>query len=93
MSLNAVPPAIEPEDVRRYLENLPDVTGLHDLHIWPMSTTETALSCHLVMSQERRGDGFLSRTCEELQSRFGICHVTLQIESETMHCTLAAHAP
>ncbi len=93
MSLNAVPPSIEPHEVRRYLETLPDVTRLHDLHIWPMSTTETALSCHLVMPGGGKGDAFLSHTCEELQSRFGICHVTLQIESEEMHCALEAHAP
>jgi cobalt-zinc-cadmium efflux system protein len=93
MSVNAVPPSIEPDEVRRFLENLPGVARLHDLHIWAMSTTETALSGHLVMPDGRGGDAFLTRTCEELQRRFGICHVTLQIESEEMHCTLAAHAP
>ena len=93
MSVNAVPPSIEPDEVRRFLENLPGVARLHDLHIWPMSTTETALSGHLVMPDGRGGDAFLTRTCDELQRRFGICHVTLQIESEEMHCTLAAHAP
>jgi cobalt-zinc-cadmium efflux system protein len=93
MSLNAVPPSIEPDQVRGFLESLPGVTRLHDLHIWAMSTTETALSGHLVMPDGRGGDAFLKRTCEELQRRFGIGHVTLQIESEEMHCTLAAHAP
>jgi cobalt-zinc-cadmium efflux system protein len=93
MSVNAVPPAIEPDEVRRFLESLPDVSRLHDLHIWAMSTTETALSGHLVMPDGGGGDAFLTRTCEELQRRFGICHVTLQIESEEMECTLAAHAP
>jgi cobalt-zinc-cadmium efflux system protein len=93
MSVNAVPPSIEPDEVRRFLENLPGVARLHDLHIWAMSTTETALSGHLVMPDGRGGDAFLTRTCEELQRRFGICHVTLQIESEEMECTLAAHAP
>jgi cobalt-zinc-cadmium efflux system protein len=93
MSVNAVPPSIEPDQVRRFLENLPGVARLHDLHIWAMSTSETALSGHLVMPDGRGGDAFLTRTCEELQRRFGICHVTLQIESEEMECTLAAHAP
>jgi cobalt-zinc-cadmium efflux system protein len=93
MSLNAVPPSIEPDQVRAFLESLPGVTRLHDLHIWAMSTTETALSGHLVMPDGRGGDAFLKRTCEELQRRFGIGHVTLQIESEEMHCTLVAHAP
>jgi cobalt-zinc-cadmium efflux system protein len=93
MSVNAVPPSIEPDQVRRFLENLPGVARLHDLHIWAMSTTETALSGHLVMPDGRGGDAFLTRTCAELNRRFGICHVTLQIESEAMECTLAAHAP
>jgi cobalt-zinc-cadmium efflux system protein len=92
MSVNAVPPAIEPDEVRRFLESLPGVMRLHDLHIWAMSTTETALSGHLVMPRGG-GDAFLTRTCAELQRRFGIGHVTLQIESEAMECTLAAHAP
>jgi cobalt-zinc-cadmium efflux system protein len=92
MSVNAVPPAIKPEEVRRFLEDLPGVMRLHDLHIWAMSTTETALSAHLVMPGGG-GDAFLTRTCDELQRRFGIGHVTLQIESEEMECALAAHAP
>jgi cobalt-zinc-cadmium efflux system protein len=93
MSLNAVPPSIEPDQVRGFLESLPGVTRLHDLHIWAMSTTETALSGHLVMPDGRGGDAFLKGTCDELQRRFGIGHATLQIESEEMECTLAAHAP
>jgi cobalt-zinc-cadmium efflux system protein len=93
MSLNAVPPSIEPDQVRAFLEALPGVTQLHDLHIWAMSTTETALSGHIVMPEGRGGDAFLIRTCEELQRRFGISHATLQIESEEMRCSLAAHAP
>jgi cobalt-zinc-cadmium efflux system protein len=93
MSVNAVPPGIEPDEVRAFLENLPGVTRLHDLHIWAMSTTETALSGHLVMPNGRGGDAFLKGTCEELLRRFGIRHATLQIESEEMECTLAAHAP
>ena len=93
MSLAAVPPSIQPDEVRRFLENLPGVARLHDLHIWAMSTSETALSGHLVMPEGRGGDAFLTRTCAELNRRFGICHVTLQIESEEMECTLAAHAP
>jgi cobalt-zinc-cadmium efflux system protein len=93
MSLNAVPPSIEPDQVRAFLEALPGVTQLHDLHIWAMSTTDTALSGHLVMPDGSGGDAFLTRTCAELQRRFGICHATLQIESEEMECTLATHAP
>ncbi|MBV8850991.1 MAG: cation transporter [Methylobacteriaceae bacterium] len=92
MSVNAVPPSIEPAEVRAFLESLPGVARLHDLHIWAMSTTETALSGHLVMP-DGSGDAFLTRTGAELQRRFGIGHVTLQIESTEIHCTLATHAP
>jgi cobalt-zinc-cadmium efflux system protein len=90
MSLSAVPTQIEPGDVRRYLESLPSVARIHDLHVWPMSTTEVALTCHLVMPAGHPGDPFLMRTARELQDRFGIGHTTLQIEvSEGTACALA----
>jgi len=80
MSLAAVPPGLEPGEVRSFLEQLPGVTNLHDLHIWPMSTTETALTCHLVMPAGHPGDGFLMETAHELEHRFSIGHTTIQIE-------------
>ena len=80
LSLDAVPPGIRPEEVRGYLVGLPGVSRVHDLHIWPMSTTETALTVHLVMPGERPGDRFIATVCEELAHRFGIGHSTLQIE-------------
>jgi cobalt-zinc-cadmium efflux system protein len=58
----------------------PGVTALHDLHIWGMSTTETALTCHLVMPSGHPGDAALSSIAQELQHRFGIAHTTIQIE-------------
>jgi cobalt-zinc-cadmium efflux system protein len=58
MSLQAVPAGIQPAEVRRYLESLPGVSEVHDLHIWPMSTTETALTCHLVMAQGYPAQGY-----------------------------------
>jgi cobalt-zinc-cadmium efflux system protein len=81
MSLSAVPPAIEPADVRGHLEALPGVSGLHDLHIWPMSTTEVALTCHLIMPAGHPGDAFLMRTAHDLRECFDIGHATLQIET------------
>lgn len=80
MVLAAAPPGIEPDEVRAELEGMPGVTGLHDLHIWPMSTTETALTCHLIMPAGHPGDQFLAEACERLHERFGIGHVTIQVE-------------
>jgi cobalt-zinc-cadmium efflux system protein len=80
MSLDAVPEAIEPSDVRAYLESRDGVASIHDLHIWPMSTTENALTCHLVMPGGHPGDAFLAATCHDLDHRFHINHATIQIE-------------
>jgi cobalt-zinc-cadmium efflux system protein len=80
MSLAAVPPNIDPAQVRVYLESLGGVEASHDLHIWAMSTTETALTCHLVMPKGHPGDAFLAEVCHQLHDRFGIGHTTLQIE-------------
>jgi cobalt-zinc-cadmium efflux system protein len=80
LALDAVPETIDAEAVRAHLLALPGVAGLHDLHIWGMSTTETALTCHLVMPGGHPGDAVLSRTAHELQHRFGIAHTTIQIE-------------
>ncbi|WP_082487447.1 cation diffusion facilitator family transporter [Methylobacterium sp. Leaf89] len=80
MSLSAVPPGIDPAAVGTYLRARAGVADLHDLHIWPMSTTDIALTAHLVMAEGHPGNGFLIATAEELRSRFGIGHATLQIE-------------
>jgi cobalt-zinc-cadmium efflux system protein len=88
MSMNAVPQGISIVDVRCYLENLPGVASLHDLHVWAMSTTETALTVHLVCNG-RTGDGFLVDAARELEHRFGIHHATIQIEAGELECRLA----
>ncbi len=80
MSLNAVPPNVDLGKVRAFLLALPGVTALHDLHVWSLSTTETALTCHLVTPAGHPGDEALHRTAEELNEHFGIGHVTLQPE-------------
>jgi len=89
MALHAVPPGIEPNAVQGFLETVDGVAELHDLHIWPMSTTETALTAHLVMPAGHPGDQVLGRICAELRERFGIGHATIQIEvSVESECAL-----
>jgi cobalt-zinc-cadmium efflux system protein len=83
-----VPRGIELGKVRDYLIALEGVTELHDLHIWAMSTNETALTAHLV----RPGgfdDMFLHGVCAELSHRFNIQHATIQIEASSEVCKLA----
>jgi cobalt-zinc-cadmium efflux system protein len=89
LSLQAVPHGIEPTAVREYFQTLPGVSSVHDLHVWAMSTTETALTCHLVMPQGAPGDEFLHQVCEELNARFRIAHPTIQIEMGDQGCQLA----
>lgn len=90
MSLAAVPTNIDPAAVRAYLAALPGIADIHDLHIWPMSTTETALTAHLVAPSGHPGDGFLIETSHQLEHRFGIGHATLQIETnKATACQLA----
>lgn len=90
MSLAAVPAGVQLPAVRAYLEQRPGVARLHDLHIWPISTTETAITCHLVMPGGHPGDGFLMEIARELKHRFSIGHSTVQIEtSEETACILA----
>jgi cobalt-zinc-cadmium efflux system protein len=88
LALDAVPRGIEFADVRDYLAGLEGVAEVHDLHIWAMSTNETALTAHLV----RPGgsdDRFLHRVCDGLAHRFNIHHATLQIELSREACKLA----
>ena len=81
LALHAVPAGVDPAAVRRHLCALPGVAQVHDLHIWGMSTTETALTVHLVMPGGHPGDDFLAGLCDEIHHRFGICHSTVQVET------------
>ncbi|MDR6128259.1 cobalt-zinc-cadmium efflux system protein [Sphingomonas sp. SORGH_AS802] len=81
MSLAAVPRGIDYDRVQAALLELDGVTAVHDLHIWPMSTTEPILTAHLVMPAGHPGDAFLDGVHELLHDRFGIGHATLQVES------------
>src|SRR3569623_124346 len=90
MSVDAVPAGIAPAAVRTYLCTLPGGDAIHDLHIWPMSTTEVALTAHLVMSSGHPGDAFLHEVAETLEHRFSIAHPTLPIEVDPHNaCELA----
>lgn len=90
LSMDAVPSAIEPSDVREYLEKLPGVASIHDLHIWAMSTTENALTCHLVIPKGHPGDAFITHISHDLDHKFAIKHPTFQIElGDAGDCPLA----
>src|SRR6476620_2238392 len=88
LALDGVPRGIELAEVREYLGGLEGVSEVHDLHVWAMSTNETALTAHLV----RPGgsdDAFLHHVCAELSHRFRIHHATLQVEINGDICKLA----
>ena len=94
LAVDAVPRNVDPEAVREYLAGLPGVLALHDLHIWPMSTTDTALTAHLVMDVFPEDDQFLNDVAQVLEIRFSIKHPTIQLERhdssvvchQSMHC-------
>jgi cobalt-zinc-cadmium efflux system protein len=93
LALHATPKHIDTEQVRDYLAALPEVKEVHDLHIWAMSTNETALSTHLLVAGAvHPGDAFLKETARALEEHFRIGHSTIQIEigDDGAPCTLAA---
>jgi cobalt-zinc-cadmium efflux system protein len=81
LALDSVPRGIDPLAVRSYLAALPQVTAVHDLHIWGLSTTETALTVHLVKPDAEVDDDWLHSIAHELHHRFGIVHATIQVEN------------
>ena len=89
LALHGVPDSVDEAAVRMFLCGLPGVAAVaaaHDLHIWPMSTTETALSAHLVMPAGHPGDGFLHDLAEELEHHHHVGHVTVQVETGAGGC-------
>ena len=90
MGLLAVPDGIDDAEVRAFLTGLPGVAAVHDFHIWPMSTTETALSAHMVMPAGHPGDAFLHDLAHELEHRFRIGHPTIQVEAGERDCALGS---
>jgi cobalt-zinc-cadmium efflux system protein len=91
MSMAAVPTHIDPLKVREFLSKRAGVMAIHDLHVWPMSTTEIAMTCHLVMPAGHPGDAFLHKVAADLAARFKITHSTIQIEIDP--CLACALAP
>jgi cobalt-zinc-cadmium efflux system protein len=87
LGLLAAPAGIELAEVRRHLAGLDGVTAVHDLHVWPMSTTEVALTAHLVMPGRPASDRFLREVADSLEHRFGVHHATLQVESGDDPCS------
>ena len=88
MGLLGVPEGIDGGTVRAFLSSQEGVTAVHDLHIWPMSTTETALTAHLVMPGGHPGDAFLCTLAHRLEHDFGIGHATIQVEGVNADCAL-----
>jgi cobalt-zinc-cadmium efflux system protein len=90
LAMDAAPRGIDVEAVRRYLRDLPGVEDVHDLHVWAISTTETAMTAHILRPKNGDGDSFLHAACEGLEHRFRIGHATLQVETSAAHaCRLA----
>ena len=82
MSLQAAPPGVDPARIGAFLRKQRGVKGVHDLHVWPMSTTETALTVHLLVPEGYPGDAFTIEIVKSLKERFGIDHATIQIETD-----------
>jgi cobalt-zinc-cadmium efflux system protein len=91
MVLHGVPRGIEPAAVRDFLQALPGVAGVHDLHIWSMSTTDTALTCRVITPGGHPGDAFLAEIAQTLHERFRIGHATIQVQlSAGLSCSLGS---
>jgi cobalt-zinc-cadmium efflux system protein len=82
LAIDAVPEGIDMDGIKRYLTGLENVCQIHDLHVWPMSTTEVALSVHLIIGDDSLNDDFLSKLQRQLHDRFGIEHSTIQVERQ-----------
>lgn len=86
LAMDAVPRGIDPQEIRDYLRELPGIEEAHDLHIWGLSTTETALTVHLVKPDSRHDDALIEEVSRVLKERFRITHVTLQLERSRKLC-------
>ncbi|MBG1232168.1 cation diffusion facilitator family transporter [Aestuariivirga litoralis] len=94
LSMSAVPSSVDAASVRKFLTQQKGVSNVHDLHIWATSTTDVALTAHLMMPAGHPGDKFLAMICDELAHHYNIGHATLQIETGpeacASHCDAAA---
>lgn len=92
LAIDAVPRGMDPVEIRAWLSAQAGVEDMHDLHIWPMSTTETALTAHLVMSKPPPDDQFLHQLTTQLEAKFRISHATFQIErGDENHPCMQSH--
>ena len=91
LAVDAAPESVDVAAVRAYLCGQPGVTSVHDLHVWPMSTTDVALTAHLVRPTGG-GDEFIRGICAGLQREFGIGHATLQVEASSLEDCEGLHA-
>ena len=82
LSIDAVPQGIDISDIKDYLTRIKDVSEIHDLHVWALSTTETALTVHLVTTKDLIDNNFLQEVQQHLHDNFGIEHATIQVEKE-----------
>lgn len=83
LSMDAVPEGIDLADIKNYLISIDSIIDVHDLHVWALSTTENALTVHLISSDDKINNDRLHRLQHHLQQEFGISHVTVQIENNT----------
>ena len=93
LAMDGVPKGIDTDEVKNFILQQDGVTAVHDLHIWAMSTTQIALTTHLVRDTHKLDDQFVHELSKELRARFGIIHPTIQIESgyEAQLCGQAHH--
>lgn len=89
LAMDAVPQGVDLPEVEAYFQALPGITAVHDLHIWAMSTTEIALTAHLVKPDAEVDDALLQRIKRDLHERFRIEHTTIQLEREVGRCDQA----
>ena len=82
LAIDSVPKGIDIAGIKRYLTSLENVFQIHDLHVWPMSTTEVALSVHLIIVDDSLNNDFLPKLQQQLHDRFSIEHSTIQVERQ-----------
>jgi cobalt-zinc-cadmium efflux system protein len=89
MAMNAVPEGLDTVEITAALAAIPGVISVHDLHVWPVSTTDTALTAHLVRGDISNDSRLLAAAQHQLEDRFGIQHATLQLETANFDCNCA----
>lgn len=80
LSLDAVPQSIDLEKIRKYIQSISQINEIHDLHVWALSTTENALTIHIIVEKKENEDSLIKKINHHLKSEFNITHTTIQIE-------------